>query len=480
VSITFTAARSRYSRPTLDDRLADPGLLSLGAFLSVSAALLVPIVLYLGGAAPLARILYPAMALFLGGFLYLHRSPWYIGYTILLFCFASLVRRLADYQGGFQVSSLILTAPYLICMLGAFSALRYLAPGRNPYTGPFLAILCSIAYGALLAVLQDRFMLGMTDLLKWASGPLLAIHILSQWQRGAAMRQVITSTLLVVAPVMGIYGLMQFIYPTPWDAEWVNNVRLLGFDSVGVPGAFSLRVFSTMNAPGSMAAYLMIALLIAMSRSFSISVPVMIACALGLALAQYRTLWGATSLGLVLLLLWGTPQEKMRISLGAIVLVFSAGFLALIPEMQFALEQRLNSLSSLNSDASGAERMMQYVRFFIDNDNLLIGDGFGLNYYASVSGSANAVVDSGILDSVRALGIFGGAFYFISLFMLILSTFQSDPTPGSKLYLYRVLVIIAFIQIPLGAVHIAEVGVLNWIMLATALTFTASRVRMAS
>ena len=84
------------------------------------------------------------------------------------------------------------------------------------------------------------------------------------------------------------------------------------------------------------------------------------------------------------------------------------------------------------------------------------------------------------LDSVRALGIFGGAFYFISLFMLILSTFQSDPTPGSKLYLYRVLVIIAFIQIPLGAVHIAEVGVLNWIMLATALTFTASRVRMAS
>ena len=170
----------------------------------------------------------------------------------------------------------------------------------------------------------------------------------------------------------------------------------------------------------------------------------------------------------------------MRISLGAIVLVFSAGFLALIPEMQFALEQRLNSLGSLNSDASGAERMMQYVRFFIDNDNLLIGDGFGLNYYASVSGSANAVVDSGILDSVRALGIFGGAFYFISLFMLILSTFQSDPTPGSKLYLYRVLVIIAFIQIPLGAVHIAEVGVLNWIMLATALTFTASRVRMAS
>ena len=89
MSITFTAARSRYSRPTLDDRLADPGLLSLGAFLSVSAALLVPIVLYLGGAAPLARILYPAMALFLGGFLYLHRSPWYIGYTILLFCFAS-------------------------------------------------------------------------------------------------------------------------------------------------------------------------------------------------------------------------------------------------------------------------------------------------------------------------------------------------------------------------------------------------------
>ena len=56
MSITFTAARSRYSRPTLDDRLADPGLLSLGAFLSVSAALLVPIVLYLGGAAPLARM----------------------------------------------------------------------------------------------------------------------------------------------------------------------------------------------------------------------------------------------------------------------------------------------------------------------------------------------------------------------------------------------------------------------------------------
>src|SRR5947208_561319 len=84
-------------------------------------------------------------------------------------------------------------------------------------------------------LLQARMTLGLVDALKWSVGPLMAIHILTLAPRdAAALRRAAATALLVAAPLMAVYGTLQFINPLPWDAEWLVNIRQMGVDSFGL------------------------------------------------------------------------------------------------------------------------------------------------------------------------------------------------------------------------------------------------------
>ena len=432
----------------------------------IAMTLLLPIVLYLGNHAAVGRVLYPAANLTLAAWLYARRSPWFAGQCLMLFCFVSLVRRLIDAQAGWDPANPVLLTPYLCCSLTGLSFLNYWLKPRPSYLGPMLLLLACITYGTLVAALQDRAAAGAADLLKWSVGPLFAVYLLEQSNQLARLRRVIEGTLIGAGTVIAAYGLFQYVDPPTWDAEWMRGVTDLGMTSIGRPEPFAVRVFSTLNSPGSLGAILSAAIVVASKHRLSIALPSMALMAVTLALCQYRTLWAATALAILLVII-ARPALLRPSNLLAIV-GMAAGLAAttLIPDIAQTVSQRASSLGSLEADESLQERLTQY-RALTRDDDLIAGHGLGQNSVVrKLDGLAPAVIDSGLIDIWSSLGVIAGTLFLAALGCLLVPLFTTHGVMAPHLAFDRAIAITTFLQLPMGSAHIGELGFCGWLFLA--------------
>jgi hypothetical protein len=457
-------------------RLAEAGLFHPDAFLAAAAALLLPLALYAAGQFALLRVAYPLIAFAMAGYLYLRHSPWYVGLAIWLFCAAPLIRRLADYQLGFQQASPILLAPYLACIFAGISFIRYVLRGKAPHIGPFIAVLGCVAYGMVLAAIGGRVTSGAVDVLKWGVGPLMAVHLLSQPEQHDALHRTVVHAFTIACPLMAAYAILQFIEPQPWDVEWVSNMILTGMTSMGQPAPFELRVFGTMHSPGSLAVFLLVGVILMVGRPVLLALPGMALTLVGLALCQYRAIWGGTAIGLLVVLLGGSVRERTRILLGGVVLMLALGPMVALPEMQETIAKRFESLTTLAADESGEDRLNQYRRFLESDSNLLVGEGLAIvGASREMDGKQSTVIDSGIIEVYTALGIFGGTVLFAAIGLLVVKLLRGTGRALGAMTLYRAVVIGIFLQLPFGSVHVGESGFGAWICLGLALATMVSR-----
>ena len=434
----------------------------------IVVVLLIPVALYLAHYAPAARVLYPVSNLILAGWLFARRSPWFAGQCLMLFCFVSLVRRLIDVQAGWDPSNPVLLTPYLCCSLTVLSFFKYWLKPRPLHLGPVLLLLACIVYGTLLAVLQDRLVAGVADLLKWSVGPLFAVYLLQQHEWLAQRRQVLEGTLVASATGIAAYGIFQYIDPPTWDAEWMRGVADLGMTSIGQPEPFAVRVFSTMNSPGSLGAMLSAGLVIASKHRLIIALPGMALMALALALCQYRTLWAATALAIALVILARPVLLPPRNLLAIIGIVATLAATTLIPNMSQTVSQRASSLTALQSDESLEERLSQY-RALTRDDNLIAGHGLGQNSVVrKLDGLAPVVIDSGIIDIWSSLGVIAGTLFLGGLACLLIPLFTPGVT-APHLPFDRAIAVTTFLQLPMGSAHIGELGFCGWLFLALGL-----------
>ena len=444
------------------------------AFLSEGLAcffisLLLPVLFYIAGVASLQRYMYPALAAVGAGVLYARNSPWYFGLCTWLFCATPLVRRLIDEQAGWDPSNPALLTPYLASAFAGLGALSYLTrKAWVPRTsGPFVVIIGCISYGLMLALSDGRELSGLIEAMKWSAGPLVALYLIS-YRRLEAAHEVVVISLLVAVPMMAAYGIVQYINPPPWDADWMENVKTLGLDSIGQPRPFAVRVFSTMNSPGSFAAIMMFGILVAMKRNFSIMIPTVSIALLGLLLTEYRAVWAGTCIGALLLVLIDRCGLGTRVL--AISIIFAGALIATsaIPEMRGALSDRLDSLTHLDSDASGEDRLLQYQRFFSgDNGNMVSGEGLALDGASRRLDNKSAVViDSGIIEIFSTFGIFVGSLFFSALASAISLTFLRELSSFGGIYCAGAVGL--FCQVPFGSVFIGESGYCGWLFLGLA------------
>jgi hypothetical protein len=430
--------------------------------LVLTVVLVVPILLYVANLAPIERLLYPATNLAVALYLFARRSPWYTGQTVLLFCFVSLVRRLVDAQSGFDPQNPILLTPNLCGLLAAIEFLNYWLRRQPRNLGPFLIILLAIAYGSVLAIVSGRFMAGLIDFLKWGFGPTFAVFILSQGSGQLQTRKVVEGCLVWAGTAMALYGICQFIQPTPWDTLWANSVIDSGMESLGHPAPFELRAFSTMNSPGSFGAIMCCAILIALKRKLSIALPAASLMAIGLAIAQYRAIWAATVLGVVLIILSRPRALRPANILAAGLVALALASTALVPGIRDALIQRAASLNSLSTDDSFESRLSQYERLSSD-DQLIGGIGLGLNGSTrKMDDLPRVVIDSGLIEILRSIGLVGGTAYLLALGVLVVRLFRREPSVAHHVDFDRALVVATFVQLPMGSVQIGEIGFCAW------------------
>ena len=429
---------------------------------AVSMALLLPVCLYALNLAPLGRLLYPVANFLLAGFLFSRRSPWYAAHCLLVFCFVSLARRLIDDQAGFDASNPALLTPYLCGLFTVITFFEYWSRPRPKKLGLFLVLLGCIAYGTALALLDGRFRSATLDVLKWTIGPLFAVYLLANRDSIPGLRKTFEPCLIASAVVLSLYGVAQYVSPASWDANWVRGVAELGFNSLGTPEPFQLRVFSTMNSPGAFGAILSAAIVLALKQRL----PVCLACVapmlVGLALCQYRSLWAATALAIVLVAV--APSAGIRRT--NILALFLAGLAlastALSPQIRDAVIQRASTLTELEGDESLRKRLEQYGEV-IEHDNLIVGDGLAINGASRrLDNRAVVEIDGALIEVYRAMGVFVGTAFILAIAALVAGLFRAAPAAGSHIYYDRAIVLALFAQFPIGTVHVGEIGFCAW------------------
>ncbi|HEY6124995.1 MAG TPA: hypothetical protein VIV63_10095 [Steroidobacteraceae bacterium] len=428
----------------------------------VFAVLVLPVFLYVAHLAPLGRLLYPVANFLLAGYLFSRRSPWYASHCLLVFCFMSLARRLIDDQAGFDASNPALLTPYLCGLYTVITFFEYWSRPQPKKLGPFLVLMACIAYGTALAMLDGRFRSSIVDVLKWTVGPLFAVYLLANRHNIPDLRRIFEPCLIAAAVVMSLYGVWQFVSPSSWDATWVHGVLELGFNSIGRPEPFQLRVFSTMNSPGSFGAVLSAGVILALKRRLPICLLAVAPMLVGLALCQYRSLWAATALAIVLVAL--APSTGVRRT--NILALFFVGLMlastALSPQIRDAVAKRAASLTELEGDESLRKRLEQYNEV-LQHDNLIVGDGLAINGASRRLDNRHTVeIDGALIEVYRAMGVFGGTAFFLSIAALIAGLFRASPGLGTDIYYDRAIVVALFVQFPIGTVHIGELGFCAW------------------
>jgi hypothetical protein len=427
--------------------------------------LIIPIALYLGNLAPYGRVFYPVSNVLLAAYLFARRSPWYVGHCLLLFCFVSLIRRLIDEQAGWDPSNPVLLTPYLCCMFTIFGVLSYWSSSRPRYLSSLLAVLLCIAYGTLMAMLYGRMYAGLADALKWSVGPMFAVYMLSRASKQADTRRVVESCLVWAGALMSAYGIVQYIDPPSWDIQWVRNVAQLGLTSIGQPEPFSLRVFSTMNSPGSLAMVLSAGFVVGLKRSVPVTALAVTLMTVGLALAQYRAVWVATAIALVVVISSRRAALRPANVMALIAIALALCSTTVVPRIRDAIVQRASSMTTLKDDESLKTRLDQYVAL-ARADDLVLGEGLAITGASRrLDNKLPVVIDSGLIEIWRAMGVVVGSVYLLSITVLVLSIFGSSASVDAHIVFDRAIVVAAFIQLPMGSVQIGELGFCAWVFL---------------
>jgi hypothetical protein len=433
--------------------------------------LIMPLAFYADNMAGYCRLLYPLSNLLLAGYLFARRSPWYVGQCILSFCFVSLVRRLVDEQAGWDPSNPVLLTPYLCCLFTGVSFFAYWSRPNPRHLGPFLVIVLCIVYGTALAVLQGRILAAFIDALKWSVGPLFAVHVMAQGAESSA-RRIAERCLVWSGAVMGAYGIAQYIAPSSWDTQWMRSVAELGLDSIGQPEPYAVRVFSTMNSPGSLGAFLLAGIVLALKRpipAMAVSMPLMI---VGLALCQYRTLWAATAFAVAMVLLSGRQAVRPENVLALIAVAVVLASTAVVPRIRETIVERASSLTQLRTDESLGARLDQYAALS-RMDDLIAGEGLAISGASRrLDGRAPVAIDGALIEIWRAMGAIVGTLFILSMGMLAASLLGASQSPGSAIAFDRAILVATFLQLPMGSVHIGELGFCAWMFLGFGLAQT--------
>ncbi|HEY1463595.1 MAG TPA: O-antigen ligase family protein, partial [Terriglobales bacterium] len=445
----------------LNERLNGQAAESWFVICSVSAlGLLIMAFLWFSGHGTLLRIAFPAVATLVGFVIYLKNAPWYVVYTLSLWFLSPLVRRIVDWQFGFAEPNFVLLAPLLVSGLGILTLLR--APRSIPT--PFVLCASGIVYAVVLDILRKPSPETVYGMANWLCPMMFGLHLYLNSDSYEDLRSIITKTFLIAVPLLGLYGIYQFIAPPAWDTNWLTNVSLTDLNpSFGLPEPFQIRVWSTMNAPGPFANTMMAGLLLLITVRSPLKIPVAVAGYLSFLLSAVRSAWLSWGVGLVLILKGLNPRAIVKIVMSLILLVACVLPLLRDPTIGNVVRDRFDTFNDIHQDGSLQARTDMY--------RVLIGDlldspyGYGFKNKGDWHGFAG---DSGILVTFFMLGWVGAALFFMGIVSIFLTWGQVDATDSFAISGRGILVAL-LAQIIAGNVFVGVNGALLWMFAGMAL-----------
>jgi hypothetical protein len=400
------------------------------------------------------------------------RSGAYVSLCLWAFVLTPFLRRVVDAHVGYSQANVMMLTPYLATGLAVLRLPGYFLRRTAPLQAPVAVALLCIGYGFAMALAAGRLLPGAIDALRWITPPLLAVYVMSDPARWSEICAAVKATTTFALPLVGLYGLWQFVSPPAWDGYWMLNS---GMSSIGVPRPFEIRVFATLNSPGSLAFWLVALLLISATLRSPFRWPNLLVGVAVLAVTLIRTAWLGLALGVAILAARARPGVRVAI-VAATALTMTLAPLALTnPRVEELVTKRVGTLLNLGGDQSYALRAAAYSEFRSEIAETPWGEGFGVANVAGSYGESSRMVDGGPIEILLALGVgFGGL--YLGAIAAVLATVVLRPPPAREADLFMAAGAIAVVEVVAlssATTVVGEIGVVFW--LAAALVVAAPR-----
>jgi putative inorganic carbon (HCO3(-)) transporter len=316
-----------------------------------------------------------------------------------------LVRRLFGLEGGYISADPLAVAPFLVT--GVLVAVELRRTGLpQPLRRPLLLAGVGLLIG-IPAALGTPAALGFA---LFSYGTAVSALVLGYRESAAdvASGGSLARSLLLALPFMAIYGIYQYFAIPEWDRVWVETTN---FVTAGAPEEGHVRVWSTLNSPGTFGMTLGIGLVYALgSQRFGpvrlAAVAVMI---VALALTYLRSAWVALAVAALALLVASRGRYGPRIAVALAIAFVGVPALAGGGTGE-AITGRFTSLGDLGGDTSAQERQATTLSLVPQTLSKPLGSGFGSAGEASRlshPGSDFRYTDNAYLSLLYQVGPFG-------------------------------------------------------------------------
>jgi hypothetical protein len=434
------------------------------AWMPIVALFFVTALGILVGAGKLVNLAFPVGSLLVGVFLYFRYPTFYLSFTWWMWFLTAFIRRLADYRSGYTEPSPLLLAPYLVTAVTLITVFQHLPKARREGGLAFAISLTGIFYGFLIGAVKTAPFEVARYFLDWLCPIAFGFHLFVNWRNFPSYYQNIQRTFFWGVLITGTYGVLQFLLGPQWDVDWLVNSGMTssnGYADVAVPGALSIRVFSTMNSVEPFSAIIAGGLLLLFNNNNQtgiLKVGASVSGYLALLLSMARSAWIGWFIGLIVLGSSLKSKYQMRLIVTVFLMALLVIPLATIEPFSTTIVSRTQSLTNVQEDNSfkGRNELLQSEissgRAFTN----FLGDGISSQGY-----------DSGLLAAVHQLGWFGAICYGGGLISLILKLWQEgDAKLNILVGTFRAVAISCLVRVPANPSAIMGVGgILLWMFL---------------
>ncbi|NOK79098.1 MAG: Glucose-6-phosphate isomerase [Chloroflexi bacterium AL-N5] len=399
-------------------------------------------------------VLFPAGALALGLFYYLTSPEYYLGFTWSIIFAAPLIKRIIDYVNGYVTPGPWDLTARIVAFVSVLTLIRYL-PRFNKEDTLFIICAASIFYGFILAIINAQRDLDtlIYIFIGWIDPVLIGFHLSKNWPRYLSFSQTTRRCFLWGTLLLGLYGIIQFVFAPSWDAFYIINSEA---KTLGSPEPFGIRVFSTMGSPHEYAMTTMAGLLLLLVHRSKYRFIALGTGLLGLLLTVARGPWLGFAFGSILLISLLKEHLQIRFILNIVLVILLATPIIIAEPFNTVIFSRFSSVSNIENDVSLQVRAGQYSQII----DLALSEfvGRGLETPDNILNN-----DSGVTKTLLSLGWIGTIPYLSGFFVLLSKVFEKhDNNTDIYLNAFNSIIFGIVIQFALIPVFDGSIGILIW------------------
>jgi hypothetical protein len=418
----------------------------------------------LAGAAllsPASRFLiyaFPVGALLLSIYLVRKNKAAYVGFVCWLYILTPFVRRVVDYKAGSPETTLMLT-PFLAGLACLIVLLPRWAEALNGRSSAMIYVLGAIFYGGITTLLQLHFADFLQGMTLWLAPLFFGIFIYLERQHVRELYSGFERAMVGGTLVAGGYGIAQYISPSSWDSVWMEVNHLI---SIGPAEPMNVRVFSTMNAPQVLGAFLVVGILMAIRSASKLKFAAIPLGVISLVLSMSRSAWVAMLAGITYLCFRLPSRERTKLIVVAAICAFLLMGLTQVPAMHEAFSTRFSSFTDVKHDESANDRAETYASVVQSLSRSPFGLGIGVEGQGNASVS-DAEHDSTIVNMLLSLGVLGSSVFTFGLAALFVKiVFARKKSDDAGLTALQAAVIALMAEAALNNVLTGPVAFLTW------------------